>query len=118
MNFDEAEYAVILGSVVATDDSSISVIDKDVTGGVEDELSQTELANARNISFADFSGARILVYDDSAKELLITDVSDDYQANLKGLVGYDPSGEVKPSKIMIYSSKGKIRLVCILGRNA
>ncbi|MBQ4145057.1 MAG: S-layer homology domain-containing protein [Clostridia bacterium] len=118
LNFDEAEYAVILGSVVATDDSSISVIDKDVTGGVEDELSQTELANARNISFADFSGARILVYDDSAKELLITDVSDDYQANLKGLVGYDPSGEVKPSKIMIYSSKGKIRLVCILGRNA
>lgn len=118
MNFEEAEYAVILGSVVATDSSSFSVIDRNVTGGVADEISEIDLANALNITFSEVSGARVLVYDDSARELIITDVSDDYQANLQGLVGYDPSGEVKPSKVMIYSSKGKIRLICILGRNA
>lgn len=118
LEFDEAEYAVILGSIVATDDSSLSVIDKNVTGGVANELTVNDLANARNISFSEFSGARVLVYNDSARELEILDVSEDYEANLRQLVGYDPSGEVKPSKVMIYSSKGKIRLICILGRNA
>ena len=104
-------YAMILGTVVAIDDSSISILPE----YVDDTYDEDEaIADAENFLFSEFSGARVLQYDNSGRELKITDVSDDYEGVLKSLVPYKEDSEISPTRVMLYMTRGKIRMFCVL----
>ena len=104
-------YTMILGSVVAMDSSSVSILPE----YVDEDYDQDEaIADAENFLFSEFSGARILQYDNSGKELEITDVSDDYEGVLRSLVPYKEGSGISPTRVMLYMSKGKIRMFCVL----
>lgn len=109
---EDAEYFVTLGTVMAKDDSSFTVRGEYITA--DDDVNPDE--DITIYDFSEFSGARILKYDDSGKELVIDDYSKDYEAVLKGLNSYK-EGAKKPSKVLIYKSQDKVRLLCVLGEN-
>ncbi len=108
----DAEYAVILGSVIATDDTSISILADHIEKGEEANVN-----DAINFEFSQISGARVLYYNETGKELVIDDVSSEYQSVLKSLTGYKKD-LTNPSKVLVYMSKGKICMFCVLGADA
>ncbi|MBE5039109.1 S-layer homology domain-containing protein [Ructibacterium gallinarum] len=111
-SFDDAEYAVILGSVIATDETSFTIRDERVgKGDVIDNPNDAQIFN-----FSEFSGARVLRYDNSGAELQITDLSSEYEGALKGLTTYQ-EGATNPSKVLLYMSQGRVRLLCILDKD-
>lgn len=106
-----AYFTAILGTVVAIDDSSISILPE----YVDDSYDQDDaIADAENFLFDEFNGARILQYDNSGRDLEVTDVSDDYEGVLKSLNPYKEGSEISPTRVFLYMSKGKVRLFCVL----
>ena len=103
----------MLGSVIATDDNSISILPQRLAEG--DIIDST--SEAMNFTFSQFSGARVLQYDDAGRELVINDVSDDYEGVLKGLAGYN-EGLSNPDKVLLYMYKGSVKLLCVLDSEA
>ena len=112
-NFYQDECAIMLGSVIATDDNSISILPQRLAEG--DIIDST--SEAMNFTFSQFSGARVLQYDDAGRELVINDVSDDYEGVLKGLAGYN-EGLSNPDKVLLYMHKGSVKLLCVLDSEA
>ncbi len=104
-------YAMILGTVVAIDSSSVSILPEYVDDSYDEDEA---IADAENFLFSEFSGARILQYDNSGRELEITDVSDDYEGALKSLVPYKEGSDISPTRVMLYMTRGKIRMLCVL----
>lgn len=108
-NVERADFTLILGTVMAKDDTSFTLLTERVNQGDVDDPD----ADVMIFNFSSFSGARTLKYDDSGKELEIKDVSSDYEAILNSLNTYK-EGAAKPSKVLIYSASGTIRLFCVL----
>ena len=106
----DAEFALILGSVIATDDSIITLVPEKLDKGME----STQAVQTFNIS--DLSGARVLKYRTTASgELTLVDVSSDYTAEVQGLTGYDQTDQaLDPTEVLVYMYKGKVKLFCIL----
>ena len=75
------------------------------------------MAEAMNFTFSQFSGARVLSYDDTGKDLIINDVSSEYEGVLKGLAGYN-DGLSNPSKVLLYMVEGRVKLFCVLDSQA
>lgn len=111
-DIDDAEYVVILGTVMAKDETSFTLRGEYITA--KDNVNPDE--DIEIFNFSDFSGARILKYNDSGKELEINDVSSEYEGILKGLSTYKGGAE-NPSKVLLYKSQGRIRMLCVLGEN-
>lgn len=105
---DTSKYAVLIGSVIARDDDTIAVVPQNVSAGDSYDESKLQI-----FSTSDFSGAQVLIYDngDGNVELLINEETD-YVSALAGLNAY--VDEVEPSKVLIYMSKGNVKLLCIL----
>ena len=112
-DFYKADCAILLGSVVATDDSSISILPQRLVEG--DTIDS--MAEAMNFTFSQFSGAQVLSYDDTGKDLIINDVSSDYEGVLKGLAGYN-EGLSNPSKVLLYMVDSRVKLFCVLDSQA
>ena len=99
----------MLGSVIAVDDNAISVIDEELSKDDDVDVS----GKGYSFSISDFSGARVVKYDTSGKNLQVKDVSSDYEGTLRGLVPYEY--EVSdPSKVLIYMYDGRVKTICIL----
>ncbi len=109
-----ADYTVILGSVVAIDDSSFAVLPQRVVAG----QTGLDLSSALNFNFSSFSNARVIVYDETGAELAIVDRSADRDGVLRGLVEYNEAGVTNPSKVLIHMVNGGIRMICVLDQNA
>ncbi len=109
VDFDRDDYAVIIGTVMAKDDASITVRDEDIDQS--DDIDPDENVNIFN--FSRFSNARVLKYDNTGSKLEISDLSADYQAVLNGLNTYK-EGASNPSQVLIYAADGVIRLLVIL----
>lgn len=101
----KAEFIVILGSVVARDDSSIIVVPEELSKGDSYDESLEQIFNV-----SDFDRARVLIYDNTDRELKV--VEGDYESALSGLVS--SINDSDPSKVLIYMSEGKIQLLCVL----
>lgn len=108
-NFYNSDYAVMLGSVAAVDDTAIALIPEKLESGdtVEDISSKIY-----SFSISDFSGARVVKYDNSGQRLQIKDVTSEYEGVIKGLVAYD-GGISNPTKVMLYMYDGRVRALCI-----
>lgn len=111
--FYSFKYATILGSVGALDEESISIIPKYLGKG--DTVADIT-AECVNFPISSFSNALILKYDNTGSELKITDVSSDYQGVIKGLTTYN-DGISNPTKVLVYLSEGKIKMLCVLGED-
>ncbi len=112
-NLQTAEYAVILGSVVASDDNGIAVLPQRVVKGQVLE----NINGSENFSYSRFSSARVLLYNEIDGELVISDVTEDRTGALESLVEYN-EGVTNPSKVLIHLSKGIVKMICILDQNA
>ncbi len=112
-NLYGSAYSVILGSVAAMDEESISIIPEYLGKGdtVADITSKSV-----NFPISSFSSARVLKYDTTGTELKINDVSSDYQGVIKSLTTYN-DGISNPTKVLVYLSEGKICMLCVLGEN-
>lgn len=101
----EAEYATILGTVVAKSDTNIVIAPEDLNSG------DTQENESENITFSvdEFSSATVLIYNNADKGLEIK--TDDYSSAIAGLTAFD--GTNTPSKVLIYMSEGDINLICI-----
>ena len=100
-----AEYAAILGTVVAKSDTNIVIAPEDLNSG------DTQKNEAENITFSidEFSDATVLIYKNTDKGLEIK--TDDYSSAIASLTAFD--GTNTPSKVLIYMSEGDINLICI-----
>ncbi len=112
-DFYDSEYAVLLGSVYRKADDSISILPERIIAG----QTVTSDAGAMTFSFDDISDARVIYYNESGSQLAIHDVTSDCEGILKSLVPYE-DGLTNPSKVMLYMSEGKIKMFCILDKNA
>lgn len=110
-DYYEAEFTAILGSVIAVDDYSIVVAPEILDEG--DALGENYPNTTYNFNISDFSSARSLKYDTAGRDLVITDVSSDYESVIQGLSAYN-NGVTKPAEVLIYMSNGKVRLFCVL----
>ncbi len=113
IDYYEAEYTVILGSVIAVNDYSIVVAPKILGKGDDGAFGENYPGDTYNFFLNDFNGARALRYDKLGGELVITDVSSDYESVIQGLSAYN-NGVTKPAEVLIYMSNGKVRLFCVL----
>ncbi len=108
-NVERADFTLVLGTVMAKDDTSFTVLPERVDQGDVDNPDEGVMI----YNFSSFSGARTLKYDEKLDEFPYVDASADYEGVLKGLATYKQGAE-KPSKVLIYSAGGTIRLFCVL----
>ncbi len=109
-----ADYTVVLGSVVAIDDTSFAVLPQRVVAG----QTGVDLTSALTFNFSSFSSSRVFVYDETGAELEVKDMSADKDGILRGLVEYNEAGVTNPSKVLIHMVNGGIRMICVLDQNA
>lgn len=109
-----ADFTVVLGSVVAIDDTSFAVLPERVVEG----QTGVDLTAALNFNFSSFNNARVFVYDETGSELVIKDMSADKDGILRGMVEYDAEGVTNPTKVLIHMVNGGIRMICVLDQNA
>lgn len=112
VEMDDAEFIAIVGSVVAKDDdtSTIMIAPEKLSASDKDTYVKSD---AYSFSYDKFSGAKVVTYDNSGKELELK-VSDETTAAISALMTLDDG--VDPSKVLIYMSEGKIKLLCVLPR--
>lgn len=104
---DSSQYGLILGSVVAKDESAISIAPEELSKDSE-SYGDVQLFNV-----SDFSGAQILVYDNTGKNLEINEVDgSEYAAAIDALNAYDDG--VEPSKVLVYIYKRSVKLLVVL----
>lgn len=108
-SFYSAECAILIGSVIAVDDNAISVIDEELSKDDDVDVS----GKGFSFSISDFSGARVVKYDTSGKNLQVKDVSSDYEGTLRALVPYEYEVS-NPSKVLIYMYDGRAKAICVL----
>lgn len=108
--FYDADFAVLLGSVIAADDDAISVVPENLS---KDDNYNTE-GKGYSFSISDFSNARVVKYDTSGKNLQIKDVSSEYEGMIRGMVPYEYQVS-NPTKVLIYQYRGRVKALCILG---
>ncbi len=116
-NFLTAEYASVLGSVVAKtkeeDGSvSISVVPREIKKGETEVDITTDVLHFDSSTFRT-GYMKVLKYTGSGSSLTITDVTTDYTSVLAALQPY-ADGAANPSKVMIYMANGMVRLMVIL----
>lgn len=104
-DMEDAEYTLILGSVVARDDSMVSIATKELSTD-----SEYDIADAISFYVSDFDRAQVLVYDNTGRNLEIN--KEDYKAAIEGLAAF--ADGANPSKVLIYMSEGNIKLLCVL----
>lgn len=109
-----AENTVMVGSIVAIDDTGFSVLPQRVIAG----QIGVDLTSATNFNYSEFSNARVIVYDETGAELVIKDSTDEKEGVLRSIVGYDEEGITNPTKVLIHMAYGRIKMVCILDKNA
>ncbi len=110
-----AEYAYVLGSVAAIDDTGFAVLPERVTDATPAE--NIDMSRALNFNFSSFANARVIRYNETGAEMVVEDVTADKDGILKGLVEYN-AGVTNPSKVLIHMSYGSIKTICILDANA
>lgn len=101
----DAEFVAILASVVARDDSTLTIAPQELEADDDYDITQ-----AISFNVEDFENAQILIYDDTGRELAIKE--GDYISAIAGLTAY--ADNATPSKILIYMTEGKIKLICVL----
>ncbi len=101
----KAEFVAILASVVARDEATLTIAAEELSA--DDEY---DITSAISFNVDDFEDAVVLVYDESGRELAVNE--GDYISAIAGLTSY--AENATPSKILIYMSEGKIRLLCVL----
>lgn len=111
VDYYEAEFTAVLGSVIASDDNMIVVAPEVLDEN--DSLGESYPDETYSFNISDFSNARVLLYDNSSREVQITDVSSDYESVIQGLSMYN-NGVTDPADVLIYMSNGRVRLFCIL----
>ena len=106
------EFVAILGSVTAKDvDESTSAVNtiavspKEMTERNENYVVTDDLT----FSASDFSGAQVLVYNTDSQKLKIESESVD-----AALAQITSVHDGNPTKVLIYMSEGKIKMLCIL----
>lgn len=115
--FLTAEFASVLGSVVAKtkgeDGSvSISVVPREIKKGETGADVTTDVLHFDSSTFRT-GYMKVLKYTGSGNNLTITDVTEDYTSAIAALQPY-ADGVANPSKVMIYMSSGRVRLMVIL----
>lgn len=106
---DISEYGLIIGSVVAKDESAISIAPEKLTK----ESPNYGTSELQLFNVTDFRDAQILKYDNTGKNLDIIEIpSDEYQAAIDALGAYNDG--VEPSKVLVYIYKNSVKLFVIL----
>lgn len=110
-DFYKAEFSCILGSVTAKDTDDSSAVTSIAVSPNNYTERNAEYSGTGDLTFnaSDFSGAQVLVYDTSSQKLKIN--SESVDAAL-GQVTTVRDGN--PTKVLIYMSEGKVKLLCIL----
>ncbi len=114
-DFYTAEFACVVGSVVAIDGEGFAVLDKKVAAGTP--ANQVDLSSTMNFKFGSFGNARVIRYNKTGAEPVVEDLTADKDGVLKSLVAYDANdtaGVITPSKVMIQLSYGAIKMIYIL----
>lgn len=101
----EAEFVAIIGSVVARDEATLTIAAQELAA--DDDYDITE---AISFNVEDFEDAQVLIYDATGRELAINE--GDYISAIAGLTSY--ADNATPSKVLIYMTEGKIKLICVL----
>lgn len=110
-DFYKAEFSCILGSVTAKDTDDSSAVTSIAVSPNNYTERNADYSGTGDLTFnaSDFSGAQVLVYDTSSQKLKIN--SESVDAAL-GQVTTVRDGN--PTKVLIYMSEGKVKLLCIL----
>ena len=107
---NNASYSgVLLGSIVAKDEESLSIAPEKLT---KDSEGYNE-SNLQLYNVKDFKNTQILKYDNAGKTLDIIEIpNDEYQSAIDALSAYDDGTE--PSKVLLYVYKKAVKLLVIL----
>ncbi len=105
----KAEFATIIGSVVATDEVTLSVADEFFTAE-QAEAGEYDTTKATNFNISDFDDALVLIYDTTGQNFKIK--VGEYESVIASFTTY--TDKITPSKILIYMTEGKIKLLCVL----
>ena len=110
-DFYKAEFSCILGSITAKDTDDSSAVTSIAVSPNNYTERNADYSGTGDLTFnaSDFSGAQVLVYDTSSQKLKIN--SESVDAAL-GQVTTVRDGN--PTKVLIYMSEGKVKLLCIL----
>ncbi len=113
-NFLTSTYAVMLGSIVATDETSISILPQYLTA----TDTPVDTSSATPFAISNFSSARVLKYDydNNGQLIAVNDAGSDYEGVLKGLTSYN-NGQSNPTKVLLYLYQGAVRMIAVLGEN-
>ena len=106
------EFVAILGSVTAKDvDESTSAVNTIAVSPTEitDRNENYVVSDDLTFSASDFSGAQVLVYNTDSQKLKIESESVD-----AALAQITSVHDGNPTKVLIYMSEGKIKMLCIL----
>ncbi len=101
----DAEFVAILASVVARDDSTLTIAPLELSA--DDDYDTTE---AMSFNVDDFEDAQVLIYDATGRELAVNE--GDYISAIAGLTSY--ADNATPSRVLIYMTEGRIKLFCVL----
>lgn len=111
LELEDAEFATIIGSVTVNDQDadSIAVLPAEKTQqDAEYEITSDEIT----FDISDFSSAMTIIYDTTSNNGKLTLLREsDTESVVRGLT---PIQNGNPSKVMIYMSEGRIRLLCVL----
>ena len=100
---------MLLGSIVAKDEESLSIAPEKLT---KDSEGYNE-SNLQLYNVKDFKNTQILKYDNAGKTLDIIEIpNDEYQSAIDALSAYDDGTE--PSKVLLYVYKKAVKLLVIL----
>jgi len=109
IDINEAEFVTIMGSIVARDDNTVTIADKFFT---DEEVAagdyDTKLAT--NFDVDDFASAIVLIYNTEGQvfEMQVGD----YSSTIAGFASYTDG--ISPTKVLVYMTKGKIKMLCVL----
>lgn len=105
-----SNYVRILGSVVASDDSTVSIIPERLDAKEDDEEEGYDRTKVQLYNISSFKDAQILIYDYKNDKLEL--IEGEYEPAIASLQTYE-SG-VEPSKVFIFAYKNVPKLLCIL----
>lgn len=110
-DFYKAEFSCVLGSVTAkeTDEASVVTSIAVKPGNLTERDESYTGTGDLTFNASEFSNAQVLVYDTSAQKLKIN--SESVDAALGQITSVRDGN---PTKVLIYMSEGKVKLLCVL----
>ncbi|MBR5152242.1 MAG: S-layer homology domain-containing protein [Clostridia bacterium] len=100
---------VMLGSIVTTDDSNVTIYP-----GYLEAKPGANLSSIYAFDLSQFASAQVLKYTlDNNGKLVITDVSSEYNGAIRSATNYN-NGMSNPTKVLVYLYKGSPKLLVLL----